>query len=115
MRALLTSLALCLTARLFCGCASSQSSRSRADSPEVIERVRSRVLDQCATLDPASRVTIHTTAPKIWFVGVPFGGDYTFEWQITSNRVVTLNAFNTFDHVENAPVRIRERVPDSRY
>ena len=115
MRTPFTFLALSLAAFLFGGCASSQSSRPRADSPEVIERVRSRVLDQSSTLDAASRETIQTTAPKIWFVGVPFGGNYTFEWQIASNRVVTLDAFDTFDHVESAPVRIREHVLDSRY
>ena len=106
MRAPFTFLALCLAAFLFTGCASSQSSRPRADSPEVIEQVRSRVL-QLPTLDTASREVIQTTAPKIWFVGVPFGGDYTFQWLITSNRTVELHASRGLEHFSDRAV-IRE-------
>ena len=115
MRALLTFLALGLAAGLFFGCASSQSSRPRADSPEIIEQVRSRVLHQCPTLDAASRETIQTSAPKIWFVGLPFGGDYTFQWMITSNRTVELQSANGLEHLSECSVFIREPAPASHY
>ena len=112
MRTPFAFLALCLAALLFAGCASSQSSRPRADSPEVIEQVRSRVL-QLPTLDTASREIVQTTAPKIWFVGVPFGGDYTFQWLITSNRTVELHASSGLQYFSDRAV-IREPVA-SRY
>lgn len=54
MRSLLT-LALCGGVVYFLGCASTESSRRHADSPEVIEDARQRVLDQSATLDMNSK------------------------------------------------------------
>ena len=115
MRALLTFLALGLAASLYCGCASSQRSRPRADSPEVIEQVRSRVLGQLPTLDAVSREMIQTNAPKRWFVGLPFGGEYTFQWMITSNRTVELYSSSSLEHLSDCLVMVREPVPASRY
>ena len=109
MRALLTFLAVCLTASLMWGCASSQSSR-RADSPEVIEQARVRVLDQLPALDTASREMIQTGAPRIEYVGAPFGGSYWFCWTITSNRTAVLDAFTSLEDLSDRPVTIRESV-----
>jgi hypothetical protein len=81
----------------------------------VIDRARIRVLNQLPALDNASREMIRTNAPKIRFSGVPFGGDYFFEWTISSNRTAGLDAFNTFDHLESAPVTIRQPAHDSHY
>lgn len=111
MSTVFTFLALCL-AFLFAGCANSQSSGPRADAPEVIEQVRSRVLE-LPTLDTASREIVRTTAPKIWFVSLPFGGDYTFQWRITSNRTVELHAANGLKRFSDRAL-IREPVA-SRY
>ena len=107
MRVFKTSLLLCFTACLIVGCESSQAPRQRADSPEVIARARNRVLGQLPDLDAASRDMVQTNAPKIRFSGVPFGGDYIFEWMITSNRTVTVDTFNTFDGLGASPVRVR--------
>lgn len=107
-----TFLALCLSVLLLSGCASSQSPRPRADSPEVIEQVRSRVL-QLPTLDTTSREMIQTTPPKIWYVGAPFGGQYTFQWKITSNRTAELYVSSGLQHFSDTAV-IREPVA-SRY
>ena len=113
MRHSTTFLFLPLASAFVVSCEGPRAARPRADSPEVIERARIRVLDQLPTLDSASREMIRTNAPKIWFSGVPFGGDYLFEWTISSNRVASLDAFNTFDHLESAPVKIRQPVQDS--
>ena len=110
MRALLTFLALGIAASLYCGCASSQSSRPRADSPEVIEQARVRVLDQLPALDTASREMIQTGAPRIEYVGAPFGGSYWFCWAITSNRTAVLHAFSSLEDLSDRPVTIREPV-----
>lgn len=68
---------------------------------------------QLLTLDAASREVVQTTAPKIWFVGLPFGGDYTFQWLITSNRTVELHATSSLEYFSDSAV-IREPVA-SRY
>lgn len=112
MRTPFTFLALCFAVFLFSGCASSQSLRPRADSPEVIEQVRSRVL-QLPTLDTASREMIQTTTPKILYVGAPFGGQYTFQWMITSNRTAEVYASSGLEHFSDTAF-IREPAA-SRY
>jgi hypothetical protein len=65
-------------------------------------------MDQLPALDAASRDMIRTNAPTVEYVGMPFGGCYTFAWTITSNRQATLEAFTTPEDVESKPVRIRE-------
>ena len=104
MRAFATFLLLGFLACLVASC----SSVPRVDSPEVIARARSRVLDQLPDLDIASRDMILTNAPKIVFVGTPFDLYTIYKWTITSNRVVTLDTYNKpIDRLESARVRIR--------
>jgi hypothetical protein len=108
MRAATKILLLILSTIALAGCESAHTSRQRPDSPEVVERVRNRVLEQLPTLDTASRDMIKTNAPKIWFSGVPFGGDYMFEWRVASNRLASLDVFNNFDRVESAQVKLHQ-------
>lgn len=115
MRAHFAILAILFAACFFVGCASTQSSRLRAYSPDVVEQVRSRVLDQLPTLDAASREMIQTNTPRILFVSLPFGGDYTFRWMITSDRIVELYAGSTLAQLSERPVSVRELSPASRY
>jgi hypothetical protein len=114
MSAPFTFLAGALAASLVAGCASSQSSRPRADSPEVIEQARVRVLYQLPALDSGSRAIVQTSAPRIEYVGAPFGGSYWFCWAITSNRTAVLHAFSSLEDLSDRPVTIREPVA-SRY
>ena len=115
MRVFTTFLLFGFTACLIAGCESSQTSRPRADSPEIVARARNRVLGQLPDLDVTSRDMIQTNAPTIRFSGVPFGGDYIFEWMITSNRTVAVDTFNTFEGLETSPVKVRQPVSTSHY
>ena len=87
------------------GCESTSELRL---TPERVERARVRVLDQLPDLDSPSRDMIRTNAPKTAFVGLPFGGAYTFSWTISSNRVARLDVNNSLEHLESASVRIQE-------
>ena len=115
MRAPVAILLLGSIAILAAGCAGPRASRLRADSPEVIEQARIRVLDQLPTLDTPSRDNIRTAAPRIEYVGAPFGGSYWFCWAISSNRTAVLQAFSSLENLSTRPVTIREPVPPSRY
>ena|SRR5688572_13773558 len=114
MRHLTKIVLLAYTAVLGVSCEGPQASRPRADSPEVVARVRARVLDQLPALDSVSREMIRTNSPKFGYSGVPFGGAHIFQWAVSSNRVVELDTFN-FDHIESEPVKVWQRVPNSRY
>jgi hypothetical protein len=115
MRAFISVLLLASAAILDASCAGPRASRLRADSPQVIEQARIRVLDQLPALDAASREMIQTGAPRIEFVGAPFGGSYWFCWTISSNRTAVLNAFSSLENLSDRPVSIREPLPASRY
>jgi hypothetical protein len=54
---------------------------------------------------------IRTNAPKILYVGAPFGGQHTYQWAITSNRFVELVTY-TAEDLKERPVFVRESVPD---
>jgi hypothetical protein len=110
-----TIVTLGIAGMLLASCASPDSSRLRANSPAVIEQARIRVLAQLPDLDNASRDMIRTNAPRIEFVGVPFGGDYWFCWTITSNRTAVLHAFSSLDNLNNRPVTIRMPDAASKY
>ena len=114
MRHLTTILSLAVVTAFGVSC-QTPGSRLHAQWPQTVERARVRVLDQLPDLDAASREMIRTCDPRVEYVGAPFGGDYTFVWQITSNRMATLNAFSTPESVDDKPVRIREPVRSSRH
>ena len=92
-----------------------RTAQRHAQWEQNIDRARIRVLDQLPNLDSDSKEMIRTNAPKIWYVGAPFGGDYTFSWAISSNRTAELDALGTPENVSGRPVRIREPAPPSRY
>jgi hypothetical protein len=111
-----TIVQLALILVLCASCESPQKASERqAQWAENIERARSRVLDQLPDLDCASRDMIRTNPPSIPYVGAPFGGNYWFEWTISSNRVAVLNAGSIPGNVSDRPVSIEHLQSGSRY
>jgi len=103
---LVPMLALILT---MSACQGPGGSRFRAEWPRIVERARARVLAQLPNLDNTSLEMIRTCDPNLRAVTAPFGGDYTFGWQISSNRTVELDADSDYRNVDGRPVVIRER------
>jgi hypothetical protein len=92
-----------------------QASRRQEQREQSIEQARLRVLDQLPNLDGASREMIRTNAPRIEYVGAPFGGSYWLCWAISSNRTAVLGSFMRFEDLQNERVTIREPLPPSHY
>ena len=107
------AVAACSVISLYVGCSSSETYPRHGDSPEVIEAARKQVLAQTVELDQESREMIRTNAPRILYVGAPFGGQYTYQWTLTSNRFAELIHYG-LDGFEGRPVRIRTPAPDYR-
>lgn len=56
---------------------------------------------------------MRTNAPRVWYVGAPFDGQYTYQWAISSNRFAELITYG-LEGLEKGPVRIREAVVGDR-
>ena len=112
-----TTLILLAFAMFLCASCESpeKASRRHAQWEQNIEQARRRALDQLPDLDADSREMIRTNRPSIPYVGAPFGGNYWFQWTITSNRVAVIDALSTPEDVSGRPVRIEKIVPGRTY
>ena len=115
MRAFTTIPLIAFAAAFLAACEGPSNSQPRANSPEVVEQARIRVLGQLSALDTGSQEMIKTNAPRIEYVGAPFGGSYYFCWMISSNRTAVLGAFSSLKNLSERPVWIREAVSASHY
>ena len=106
---------LAICAFLLVGCETPRAPRLRADSPEVIEQARLRVLDQLPVPDSESREMVRTNAPRINYVGIVFGDTYLYSWTISSNRTAVLDSFSNLKNSSNRPVWIHGPAPTLRY